>query len=208
MSALAQWLCYLRTGEELSCAETGGELKVSALKNVLVELEVKSSVGKEVYPLADSGFGYSQVLPILVRGLLTPRDGTLIIEQPELHLNPALQVRLAKFLVNMARAGKQVVVETHSEHLVNSIRVLCAEDETGTLANDSGIFFLDIVEGLPVVRELSIQSDGTVAEWPQNFFGEAASLTGRLLRAQKRLYKLRPLEGKYATALVRFAGYP
>jgi predicted ATPase len=186
--ALAQWLCYLRTGEELSCADTIGELKVSTSKNVLVELEVKSPVGTKVYPLADSGFGYSQVLPILVRGLLTPKDGTLILEQPELHLNPALQVRLAKFLVHMARTGKQVVVETHSEHIVNSIRVLCAEDETGELANDSGIFFLDIVQGSPVVRELSIQSDGTVTEWPQNFFGEAASLAGRLLRAQKRFH--------------------
>ena len=190
--ALAQWLCYLRTGEELSCADTKEELKVSSLKHVLVELEVKSPVGTKVYPLADSGFGYSQVLPILVRGLLTPNNGTLILEQPELHLNPALQVRLATFLVHMARTGKQVIVETHSEHIVNSIRVLCAEDETGELANDSGIFFFDIVQGSPVVRELLIQSDGTVSEWPQNFFGEAASLTGRLLRAQKRFYNTKP----------------
>jgi hypothetical protein len=186
--ALAQWLCYLRTGEELSCADTIGELKVSALKNVFVELEVKSPARDKVYPLADSGFGYSQVLPILAHGLLTPVDGTLILEQPELHLNPALQVRLSNFLVHMARAGKQVVVETHSEHIVNSIRVLCAEDETGELAKDSVIFFLDIVQGSPVKRDLSIQSDGTVTEWPQDFFGEAASLTGRLLRAQKRFH--------------------
>lgn len=186
--ALAQWLCYLRTGEELSCAATIGELKVSALKNVFVELEVKSPARGEIYPLADSGFGYSQVLPILAHGLLTPVTGTLILEQPELHLNPALQVRLSNFLVHMARAGKQVVVETHSEHIVNSIRVLCAEDETGELARDSVIFFLDIVQGSPVKRDLSIQSDGTVTEWPQDFFGEAASLTGRLLRAQKRFH--------------------
>ena len=121
--------------------------------------------------------------------MLTDPGSTLIVEQPELHLNPAIQVRLADFISAMVRAGKQIIIETHSEHLVNAIRVIAAEDESGDLSSKCEIFFIDIEDGVVKVSELSMKPDGTVPEWPHNFFGEAASLTGRLLRAQKRFKK-------------------
>jgi predicted ATPase len=109
------------------------------------------------------------------------------VEQPEVHLNPALQVRVADFLVAMARSRKQILVETHSEHIVNSIRALSAEDETGATASLCRIFYLEPTEKKPTVHELSVTQDGTVPEWPKNFFGEASALAGRILRAQRRL---------------------
>lgn len=124
-----------------------------------------------------------------MKGLLAKPGQTLMVEQPELHLNPALQVRLAEFLVAMVRAGKQVLIETHSEHIIDAIRVLNVEDETGQLENMSRIFFIDIESDKPRVLPLDIQKDGSVPDWPPHFFGEAASLTGRLLRAQKRFRK-------------------
>lgn len=185
-TALDTWLHYLRTGEMLSQGKSDGEIEVSTTKNVLVELGIKTILGKKSYSMADSGFGYSQVLPIIIRGLLSEPKSTLIVEQPELHLNPALQVRLAEFFVAMTIAGRQVLIETHSEHIVNAVRVISAEDETGKLSSSFGIFFIDAETGNPHVHEMSIKPDGTVTEWPTHFFGEAASLTGRLLRAQKR----------------------
>jgi predicted ATPase len=184
--ALNSWIFYLRTGEELAESQSDAEIVVSTTKEVLVEFRVKTVRGTELHSMVDSGFGYSQVLPILVRGLMASRGSTLIIEQPELHLNPALQVRLAEFFAAMIRAGKQLVIETHSEHIVNAIRVLSAEDESGELASKSCIFFLDTECDVPIVRELSVRADGTVPEWPLRFFGEAISLTSRLLRAQRR----------------------
>jgi predicted ATPase len=154
-----------------------------------VEIKIKSVTETHVYPLIDSGFGYSQVLPILVKGLLAKPGQTLIVEQPELHLNPALQVRLADFLIAMVGVGKQVLIETHSEHIIDAIRVLSVEDETGLLENKCRIFFIDTELDKPRILPLDIQKDGTVPDWPQHFFGEAASLTGRLLRAQKKFRK-------------------
>jgi len=178
----------LRTGEYPDQNKQYKEIEISTLKGVLVELGLKTSLGTGLYSLIDSGFGYSQLLPILIRGLLASKDSSLIIEQPELHLNPAIQVRIANFLAAMATAGKQVIVETHSEHIVNSIRVLAAEDESGELSQISSIFYVDVKSqsGQIELHELSIKPDGTVPKWPRQFFGEAASLTGRLLKAQKR----------------------
>jgi len=186
--ALGGWLYYLRTGKKVD-SKVENELEVFNYKDVLVEFELKSALGDRAYALADSGFGYSQVLPILVQGLLMRPGDSLFIEQPGLHLNPSLQVRLSQFFVAMACAEKQLVIETHSEHIVNAIRVIAAEDESGEISSNCGIVFIDIKDNKPQTYELSIKDDGTVSAWPYNFFGEATTLTGRLLRAQKRFRK-------------------
>jgi predicted ATPase len=183
--ALDNWLQYFRTGL-MQDGGGGAELELLTTGEVLAQFQLRSTGGAEKHSLMDSGFGYSQLLPILVRGLLLQWRGTLVVEQPELHLNPALQVRLAEFLAAVTKTGRQVLVETHSEHLVNAIRVLAAEDETGAIADKSSILFVDSEGPRPVLRRLEVQPDGTVPDWPSHFFGEALSLSGRLLRAQRR----------------------
>jgi predicted ATPase len=183
--ALDIWLYYFRTGKRFNRKSTRTEFAVTTSKGSLVEIELKALKGALKHSIADSGFGYSQVLPILVRGLIAPRNSTIIIEQPELHLNPALQVRIADFLISLARAGKQVIVETHSEHIVNAVRVRAAKESDSFLSNNSKIYFIDIKRGSPVIHNMNIEPDGTVPGWPFDFFGEAAELTGELLRAQK-----------------------
>lgn len=185
-AALNCWMYYLRTGSHVPVDATAGEVELSTINNVLVEFKVKAMHGNKTHALADSGFGFSQVLPILVRGLLAKPSSTLIIEQPELHLNPALQVRLAEFFVAMARAGKQIMIETHSEHIVNTIRILAAEDETSELAKLCGVYYISTEAARPKVHELCIKNDGTIPDWPKHFFGEALSLASRLLKAQRR----------------------
>jgi len=183
--ALNVWLYYLRTGKRLNKKSRKNEFAITTSKGSLVEIELKALKGTLKHSIADSGFGYSQVLPILVRGLIAPPNSTIIIEQPELHLNPALQVRVADFLISLTRAGKQVIVETHSEHIVNLVRVRTAKEEDRFLSSNSKIYFIDIEDGRPVIHNMNIDPDGTVPGWPFNFFGEAAELTGELLRAQK-----------------------
>ncbi len=185
--ALNSWLHYLRTGQKPELDNFySDEIKAAITGNVLVELKIKTVDGEASHALADSGFGYSQVLPILVRGLLAKENSVLVIEQPELHLNPALQVRLAEFFVAMMRSGKQVLIETHSEHIVDAIRVFAAEDESGEIARNSGIFYIDAASERPYVYSMNVEPDGTMNNWPPHFFGEALSLSGRLLRAQRR----------------------
>lgn len=182
--ACDQWLHYLRTGSPTP--DRTNELLVTSVRDVAVEVRLRSSSSDILHALIDSGFGYSQVLPILVSCLLADQGSTILVEQPELHLNPALQVRLAEFFVAVIRNGRQLVVETHSEHLVNALRVLAAEDETGALHEQVGITYLDDRLGRVSKVDLAVQEDGTVVDWPPQFFGEALSLTARLLSAQKR----------------------
>lgn len=189
LSALNAWLHYFRTGEEVPSQAINDEITISRYQDIIVEFKLRSPVGSKTHSLADSGFGYSQLLPILVRGLLSKKASTLVIEQPEVHLNPSLQVRLASFLVSLLRTGKQVLIETHSEHIVNAVRVLAAEDVERKLFNDVSILFLNSAQDGPEVVPLHMEEDGTFPDWPKEFFGEAISLSGRLLRAQRRFRK-------------------
>ncbi|GAA4259339.1 hypothetical protein GCM10022293_61850 [Azospirillum formosense] len=177
------WMHYLRTGELMTTYRTR-EVDTSYHKNVLGELMVTSVSGKG-YALADSGFGYSQVLPIIVRGLLSEKSSTFIVEQPELHLHPALQVRLALFFVAMSLSGRTVLLESHSEHLVNSFRILAAEHSSNEISEKLSITFICAERGKPEVHDMSVRPDGTIPEWPKSFFGEAIELATRLLKAQK-----------------------
>jgi hypothetical protein len=181
---LDEWVHFLRTGDRSSSPVACREVDIQSQGDVLSEFMLRSTDGEESHALADSGFGYSQVLPILVRGLIARPGETIIIEQPELHLNPALQVRVAEFFVALVNSGRQVLLETHSEHIVNAIRVLAAEDTSGQMWEKSSILFVDIVDGRPDVKQLQIAADGTVPEWPATFFGEAMNLSTRLLLAQ------------------------
>lgn len=183
--ALKYWLHYLRTGDKISTLGDN-EVDVAATK-ILVELRIRSALNNELHALIDSGFGYSQLLPILVKGLLMNPNSTLMIEQPELHLNPAVQVRLAEFFVALAKTKRQFLIETHSEHIVNTIRVLSAEDSSGQTSKLCRLYYIDSEQSQTRVHKLDVRPDGTVPDWPQGFFGEASSLAGRLLRAQKSL---------------------
>jgi predicted ATPase len=155
------------------------------MEDAFVELGIRTMSGTETHALADSGFGYSQLLPILVRGLMLPPGGILIVEQPELHLNPSLQVRLSDFLVALLSLSKQILIETHSEHIVNAIRAISAESEIPTPSHRCTVYYLDSKDGEPLLHKLNIKEDGSIPDWPQGFFGEAASLLGRIMRARK-----------------------
>jgi predicted ATPase len=188
--ALGFWLKYLRTGNVEMDQPRQAEFELTT-PGVLVELKLKSLWGECKHSLADSGFGYSQIVPVLIRGLLLPQNGTLVIEQPELHLHPALQVRIADFFLAMCSIGKQVILETHSEHLVNALRVKAAEDTENKLHQQCKIYFLSSDTEQPQVYDLSVQADGSLKEWPESFFGEALTLSGRLLRAQSKMKKIK-----------------
>jgi len=159
-------------------------------RNETVFKVTPQSGGKEL-DLSAVGTGVSQLLPVLMAVLLTRPQEIVIIEQPELHLNPALEKALATFLLNSARCGRQIVVETHSEHLVNRLRRHIAE---GTEAEKEaiGILFAQQTDGITQYHAAEINEIGGIVNWPQGFLDLGANEAKELLVAAKA--KLEKLE--------------
>ncbi len=171
-------------------------LAIDPLESIAFTAAVQStSATKKSVNLSQVGFGISQLLPVLVMGLKrTEReDAWLLFEQPESQLHPRLQGELGDFFLATARAGKTVMVETHSDHLVNRLRRRIAEDETGELAKMVQILFVHA--GTPdnpssYVEPLTVDASGAIVNCPADFFSETADeafaiLDSRRKRAQK-----------------------
>jgi predicted ATPase len=132
---------------------------------------------------ANMGFGVSYALPILVAGLMMPASGTLIVENPEAHLHPAGQSRLGQFLARVAGSGAQVIIETHSEHIVNGIRLAAVEDRAISPEVVIVHFFGDSPEREPAA--ISLTGRGSLSSWPRGFFDQAEEDLGRIARAKR-----------------------
>src|SRR5260370_15089626 len=126
------------------------------------------------------GVGVSQILPILVMGLLAPQNTLLIIEQPELHLHPRLQARLGDFFVGLSKCNKQCLIETHSENLVNQLRYHIVQSG-GQDKSDCIIYFVDQDEkGAAKFEPVEISPKGNILNWPEGFFDETMQQEDRI----------------------------
>ncbi|HEX6888224.1 MAG TPA: AAA family ATPase [Candidatus Nanopelagicales bacterium] len=154
-----------------------GDFTVLALEDVRREPRVLVS------PRA-VGYGIGQVLPIVVQSLLS-RDAVMVIEQPEVHLHPRLQSAVGDLLIDTVISGRaQVLVETHSEHLV--LRLLRRVREGVLDPAALAVLYVEQDEaGAAFVRRLDVDADGDLVDgWPGGFFDERLGevLSGRLLR--------------------------
>lgn len=150
------------------------------------ELTVRSAGVSRDLDLTSIGVGVSQVLPTLVAGLIAPRGTTFLLEQPELHLHPKVQAILADFLLGLSRVGKQCIVETHSEYLVNRLRRRVAEDEADTLDKDVSIYFVEREKGRASFRKVDVNAYGAVIEWPKGFMDEGPDEAQMIMEAAMR----------------------
>jgi predicted ATPase len=135
--------------------------------------------GDHVRP-TNTGFGVSYALPIIVAGLLTEPGDLLLVENPEAHLHPAGQSKLGRFLARVAGSGVQVVVETHSDHVLNGARLAVADDRS-LKAKDMIIYYF----GQNEIAPLSLNDRGGVSSWPAGFFDQIEGDLGRLARARR-----------------------
>jgi len=156
--------------------DTGYELDVCPFADVRgsgYELRFRNLSRRE--PLwvgfPDLGFGMSQVLPIIAKGLT--HNGTILIEQPETHIHPALQARLGTFFAECIKRERppQFIIETHSEHLILRLQRLI---RTGQLRPDQlSVIYVRNEPGGAKARQMELDEDGEfVDEWPGGFFAE------------------------------------
>ena len=117
------------------------------------------------------GFGITQVFPIIVAALSIPKGGILMIENPEVHLHPAGQALMGQFLSEVSHSGIQVIVETHSDHVLNGVRRAVKSERLP--AETVAVHFLrPRSEGSPQVLSPILDSSGGIDIWPKGFFDQ------------------------------------
>lgn len=126
--------------------------------------------GKAVFKPTNVGFGYSYALPILIAGLTAEKGTILIVENPEAHLHPSAQSMITKFLGLVANRGVQVFIETHSEHILNALRVMVVQESMK--ASDINVKYFDR-ELKDYFETITIEGNGKLDHWPTNFFDQA-----------------------------------
>jgi AAA domain, putative AbiEii toxin, Type IV TA system len=119
--------------------------------------------------LVDVGYGVSQVLPIIVDAIREPPGSTFLLQQPEVHLHPRAQAELGSFLAALAKQQqKRFVVETHSDYLVDRIR-MDIRDGKHLKPDDVAVLYFERLGGAAQVRLMEIDDFGNLVDVPPGY---------------------------------------
>ncbi len=154
----------------------GAEFSVETIEGLpLVKLGLRTSQQQQFKRPANIGYGLTYVLPILIAGLLAKKGQILIVDSPEAHLHPRGQSRIGYFLAVVAASGVQVICETHSDHVLNGVRLAVAEKkiehqyvtihffESSTKDTDES----------PLITSPQVDQFGNLDVWPDGFFDQS-----------------------------------
>lgn len=169
LEALDEWMLHLNVAS-----------KVTVDRNNSFGFSVSvANTQNKTSDIMNVGIGTSQVLPVLITGLLSEPNEVLIFEQPELHLHPYSQSRLADFFIELIKNGRKVIIETHSEYMILRLRyhVLTERIEPDRIA----INFFQNKEGTKVKR-CEISGFGNL-DYPEDFHDETQELLNELMNA-------------------------
>ncbi|MGO7611560.1 DUF3696 domain-containing protein [Rhizobium ruizarguesonis] len=174
--ALVDWMKYLGIAHDFNASEKG---------KFGHELQIKTHPSLEFQDLTNVGVGVSQVLPVLVACLLADRGSTIILEQPELHLHPGVQARLADFFIAMSMLGKQCIIETHGEHIIDRIRFRIASSlDNNDILENLKIYSFQQTEGSTSFDSIEISAYGAITRWPIGFFDQGMRESERIVQKQ------------------------
>ena len=147
--------------------------------------EVTVDIGGVESALVDVGFGVSQVLPVITLLFSVPEGSIVLLEQPELHLHPNAQSLLADALLYVAdQRHVQLIVESHSEHLLRRFQRRIAEQnpEFAKPENVKMYFCKPGEEGLDC-QQVEVDRFGQISNWPENFLGDIGGDLHSMLKA-------------------------
>lgn len=130
-----------------------------------------SPKGQSKHDITEIGFGVSQVIPVLVAGLLQPEDSLFIVDLPEAHLHPRPQSAIADFFCSLALSGRTALVETHSEMFFHRLRLRAAQDPN--LMDKIAVYFIDEPTGgvCSKPRLMGLRQEDYL-RWPEGFLQE------------------------------------
>jgi predicted ATPase len=164
----------------LSNLAPGASANVQALPVAsMLALQFRLSDTGEWRRPANVGYGLTYAFPILVALLAAEPGDIVVIDSPEAHLHPQAQSRVGRMLAVFAAAGIQLIVETHSDHVLNGIR-LAVRDKVLTPAKLSLLFFAGSSQEGHGVTSPQIDGEGRIDEWPDGFFDQSDKDVGQL----------------------------
>lgn len=137
----------------------------------LYQVWVKQSPRAAEVLITDVGFGVSQILPVITLCYYVPEGSIVLLEQPEIHLHPSVQAGLADVLIDaMKTRGIQIILESHSEHLLHRLQRRIAEGKL--TAQDVSLYFCEARAGSSRLTKLDFDPYGNIRNWPRDFFGD------------------------------------
>jgi len=119
--------------------------------------------------LIDVGYGVSQMLPILTEFLLPGLSRMALLQQPEVHLHPSAQAALGTLLCEVASQGRQLIVETHSDHLIDRIRMDVRDGKTDLKPEDVSFLFFERNELSVHIHSIRLDKEGNVLNAPPKY---------------------------------------
>jgi predicted ATPase len=172
-SYVVQWMEFIAPGTDIGDAKIHSKLRSAS---IVVNGNSPPNVG----------FGLSYVLPIVTTGLIAKENSIFVVENPEAHLHPKGQSNMGFFLAQMASAGIQVIVETHSEHVVNGIRKASLFLDRLNPSDVSINFFSGITDKESDIVPILLNEKGDLTPFPIDFFDQTRQDLLEILKFSRR----------------------
>ncbi|NRD18603.1 DUF3696 domain-containing protein [Winogradskyella eckloniae] len=174
ISQVRAWMDYIIPGFYLDIAELEGKLK-----------KAYTSFSKS--SPTNVGFGISYVLPIVVNGLISKENSLFIVENPEAHLHPKGQSNIGYFLGKLVNSGLQILIETHSEHVINGLRRANLESDDFNHED----FIINFFNGFDdrnnsLIKEIILDKTGDLSSFPKDFFDQVQQDMLSIFKLQKK----------------------
>ncbi len=163
--------------------ELSQEITPERIGKITYQLNLKEKSFNKNVSISDVGFGYSQILPVILIGLLNNDDNLILVEQPEIHLHPSSAANLADLFLSFIEDKKRFLIETHSQEFINRLRLRVIENPE--LKSKINIVFIDQdKENGAIAKQFNIDENGMFPEWPNGFIDESEKLATAILKAR------------------------
>ena len=179
---VSAWLQKMELAHSFSLSAAG------SLDDNNYEVRIQKSPASPKVTLVDMGYGLADLLPMLIYCYYVPEGSTLILEQPGVHLHPKVQSQLADLLIEVVtERNLQILVESHSEHLLTRLQLRIAEKKIP--ASETDLYFCENEHGVSTLKSLDVDELGNIKNWPKNFFGNVRGDLVQMAREQMKRQK-------------------
>lgn len=174
-ATVSEWMAQNMEGQRLNIAQTS-----PGVYSMYIERKGAS------VNIADVGFGLSQVLPVITQSYMTKGSDIAVVEQPVLHLHPAIHAPVAYRLSQTAKeTGKKYLIESHSENFLLGLRKMVSDPSTNFGPQDVIIYFVDNDEEGAYLSPIEIDANGELSFWPVGVYGESFDLMSDIMKNRR-----------------------